>query len=635
MPHPVAALAGNIPPDAGGSESRWSWAASALLYAAFSAAVFAIQGSRPLLGSDHLSYFLIADEILASCPLADYWRETISVRTYGVVLAYLYAWTGSHVLSMKIVLAACTVLYLLAAELFFRLFAKTRTQAVLFAILSGFAVSFGIASWGVTDSTALLARSLVAPIMMFSMWIWLRYDGRPTKYLAFPILVLGSILHLSTFYLIGVLVLVEAWDFLDPRRARLDRNVAGFAAGLLGAGMVLLILEYAGLSSQVIGTQVPDMLRSVGLRVENIDMPGRSECRRPPASSVAAPSPPVATPSPPVAKSSPPVTPASPPAVTAPAARAPGALSVKEEWELGRIARPLSAREAWDVELSLRPWRNMPLPTVNVANALASSALILLLALAGMLSARRAGYTRADRVMTAMFFAVPVFAFGPQTALWVLRKFTGVYPVTIEEVRAISLIMIPSLYFILRLFNRILETGHPRRQLAAGAVIASVVVLPLFMKSLPHWAREGILSAMVAFHMVDPTKAASLENARSALGLSAVSAAPLYYSTQNVREWLARNTPPGARILTDRDDMILLRDRNIIGNRQVGATAYYATLEQTDFFLQTSRAMGAKDTGRLRELARSYGVDFVVVPWRVEDAAFRDDSFSVLAVRKG
>jgi hypothetical protein len=67
----------------------------------------------------------------------------------------------------------------------------------------------------------------------------------------------------------------------------------------------------------------------------------------------------------------------------------------------------------------------------------------------------------------------------------------------------------------------------------------------------------------------------------------------------------------------------------------VGATTYYATAEQTDLFLQTSRAIGAKDTERLRALATTIGVDFVVVPWRIEGAPFADEDFSVIDVRNG
>jgi hypothetical protein len=95
---------------------------------------------------------------------------------------------------------------------------------VLFAVLSAFAVSFGISSWGVTDSTAMLPRTLVLPLLIFCMWWWCPLRRPPLrKYLVFPFLVLGSLLHLSTFYLAAVLFVVEVADFLflrtAPRRA--------------------------------------------------------------------------------------------------------------------------------------------------------------------------------------------------------------------------------------------------------------------------------------------------------------------------------------------------------------------------------------------------------------------------------
>ena len=552
---------------------------------AFAAAVYVVQGSAPSLGPDHLGNLGLADSIRASHPDGDYWRETNSVRFFGVLLAYLEAWTGSHVLSMKIVLAVSTVLYLLAAELFFRCFTEARWQAVLFALLSAFSVSFGFTSWGLTDSTALRPHTLVAPLVMLSMWFWFRFDGRPVMYLAFSVLALGSLMYVSTFYALGVLVLVEAWDFVALRKMRIDRLFPALLGGLLLAGTLLAALEYVGVSITNAGSLVPGLLRSVGVDIPQVN-PGTFPLLR-----------------------------------MAPTAAAP-------------VIPIMTASEAWAVELSLRPWRNMPLPLVNVANALASSALILFLAVAGIVAARHRGFTRADRLMLAMFFAVPIFAFGPQTVLWILRSFAPVHPVAYEEVMALSLIMIPALYFVLGLFRRILESKRPRAQLEAGAVVVAVLALPLVMKNLPHWAREGILSTVTAWHIVDTGNASRVASVRSALGLSA-SAPPTYYATQGVREWLARNTAPGARILTDRDDMILLRDRVILGPRVLDAYIFTATALRAGLFQRTSRAMQARDTDRVREIAESCDADFAVVAWRVDGAAYSDDAFSVIAVRQG
>jgi len=98
---------------------RWTWSTSLVLYVIFAAIVFLVQGSRPLLGPDHVTYFQLADSIINAHPAGDYWRETDSVRSFGVLLAYFHTWTASHILSMKLILAAASVLYLLSAELLF------------------------------------------------------------------------------------------------------------------------------------------------------------------------------------------------------------------------------------------------------------------------------------------------------------------------------------------------------------------------------------------------------------------------------------------------------------------------------------------------------------------------------------
>ena len=293
----------------------------------------------------------------------------------------------------------------------------------------------------------------------------------------------------------------------------------------------------------------------------------------------------------------------------------------------------VSARDAWALELSLRPWRNMPLRLPNVANVLSSSALVLLLAFYGVAKVRKAGFTPVDRFMLAMFVAIPVFAFLPQTVLWVLRSFTDVYPATLEEVRAIGFIMIPALYFVLRLLQKILADGGPHRTLKAFALIVGVIALPLTVKSINSSAREGILSAMTALHMVNSANSASVANARSALGIAY--STPFYYSTQGVIRWTRENTAPNSRILTDRDELVLLRDRQIVGPRQVAAVPPRDNVElpdSTQLFFQTKQAMQSRDLAQVQRLAMSFGADFVVVPWRVDGAPFHDDDFSVVSV---
>jgi hypothetical protein len=576
------------------SNTRWSWTPSLLLYAIFAAIVFIVQGSQPRLGPDHVSYFQLADSIMAARPGGDYWRETNSVRSFGVLLAYLHGWTGSHVLSMKMVLAVATVLYLLSAELLFGLFTGVRWHAVLFAILSGFAVSFGISSWGVTDSTALLPRTWVAPVILVSIWFWLRFHDRPVKYLAFSFLVIGSLLHLSTFYVAGILGLLELWDFIAIRRCRIDRRVPAFLGGLALAAGLLFVFEFLGVSIRIFHGMIPKFFSATHFAIQG--------------SQPAAPG----------------------GAAMMGSAVAPASGLMVEQ------SVAASAKEAWALELSLRPWRNMPLGMANVANMLSSSALVLLLAVYGLVRAHAAGLRPADRFMGAMLVAVPVFAFLPQTALWVLRSFTGIYPATIEEVRAIGFIMIPALYFVLRLFELMLEEGGRHRRLKAAAVVIATLALPLAMKSLPYGAREGILSVMTDLRLVDPSNPPSVINARSALGIT--HSTPFYYSTEGVIRWIRDNTPPDARILTDRDELILLRGREIVGPRQVAAVPERTGIElpeKTQMVFRTMEAMQSRDTANVERLARSYGADFFVVPWPVDHALYRDHHFSVVRVGRG
>jgi hypothetical protein len=92
--------------------------------------------------------------------------------------------------------------------------------------------------------------------------------------------------------------------------------------------------------------------------------------------------------------------------------------------------------------------------------------------------------------------------------------------VTFEEVRAIGFIMIPALYFVMRLFQHVLASRLRLSSVGAAAIALGVVALPLAVKSLPVTARETLYSGMTSLGMVDPTDSSSVMNARSALGIS-------------------------------------------------------------------------------------------------------------------
>jgi hypothetical protein len=134
---------------------------------------------------------------------------------------------------------------------------------------------------------------------------------------------------------------------------------------------------------------------------------------------------------------------------------------------------------------------------------------------------------------------------------------------------------------------------------------------------------------------VDPSNPSSVINARSALGVT--HSTPFYYSTEGVIRWIRENTPPDARILTDRDELILLRGREIVGPRQVAAVPQREGIElpaMTQMVYQTMEAIQSRHTASVERLARSYGADYFVVPWQVETALYRDHFFSVVGVSK-
>jgi len=297
------------------------------------------------------------------------------------------------------------------------------------------------------------------------------------------------------------------------------------------------------------------------------------------------------------------------------------------------IQKPITAREAWSVELKLRPWRNMPLQWANVANVLSSFVLILAVALIGIRKRYQAGFTWLDQVMLALFLVVPVFSFLPQTMLWILRSFTSIFPMTLEEVRAIGFIMIPALYFSFRLFQQILSEAKPYARAKAAAVIVAVLALPLVTKSLPVAAREAIFQGMGAVGVVKTSDPAAVANARAALGIAHTT--PFYYSTVGILDWFRNNTPTHTRILTDRDEFVLLRDYEIVGARQVAAVPPRAGVELPDLsqlYFDTLNALRTHDLPRLQRLAANCGADYIVVPWRVPNSVYSDEYFSIVAV---
>jgi len=218
-----------------------------LLYSAFAAVVYLVQGPEPELNIDHVAYFKLADGIRAGHPDGAYWRDFDALHAYAILIAYGTDLTGSHIASLKLLLAAMTVVYLIAFERLAFLFTASRPLAVSFSLLSALFVSFGASFWGMTDFTASLHRTLVVPFFVVILWLFLRGLDSPWRYASYPVLVALSLLHLSTYYLLLVLLAFEAIDFLVLRRCKLDRRLLFFAAGLAAAVVARQLVAMSGL----------------------------------------------------------------------------------------------------------------------------------------------------------------------------------------------------------------------------------------------------------------------------------------------------------------------------------------------------------------------------------------------------
>jgi hypothetical protein len=237
--------------DRGGVRSRGGVLAIGvplLLYLAFAALVYWAQGSEPELNLDHIAYLKMANTIRAAHPDGAYWRDFDSLRGYSILIAYGEDWYGSPIVTLKLLLAAMTVAYLIAFQGLATYFTGSRPLAVACSLLSALFVSFGASFWGMTDFAASLNRTLVVPFFVLIIWFFLRHRDSGWRYATYSVLIVLSLLHLSTFYLLLVLWAYEGLEFLFLRRARFDRRLLHFAAGFLAAVATRWLLEKTGLS---------------------------------------------------------------------------------------------------------------------------------------------------------------------------------------------------------------------------------------------------------------------------------------------------------------------------------------------------------------------------------------------------
>jgi hypothetical protein len=548
--------------DPGAEESRGGALAIGiplLLYSGFAALVYWAQGPDPELSIDHIAYFKVADELRANYPGGDYWRGFDALRSYSILVAYLYDVTGSHIESLKLLMAGMTVAYLIAFEQLLYFFTRRRTLSVLFALLSANFVSFGAAFWGFTDFAASLHRSLILPFFVLLIWFFLRFRASPWRYATYPILVVISLIHLSSYYLLLVLLAYEGLEFVFIRRFKLDRRLGYFALGIAGIFAARELVTLSGLGFTTFVNRTLELAFGA--------------------------------------------------------------------------ADSLTPAEAWSIELYAFPWRNFPLPLTTLANIALSYGFIFALSVGGAWYARRRqGWNDLDRIMIAFGLAVMAASYGLQTLLWILRSITEIYPINFEEIRAISLLMVPSIYFVTRLVA-LLWWGEGRRVAAAAVVLAITLQPILVIRALPVSWREGLIERMAQAGVLPENDSVRLLYARQYLGL-ANEGPRFYYSTLGVLAWLHANASPEDSVMTDRNE-IPLAGLPVVGAFQrvmMMSVTVPARREWKNQLDVVAKALATHDLGTIFQTARELGATIVILPWQEQGALYRDENFSILRV---
>ncbi len=540
------------------------------VYTAFAAAVYVAHGPKPDINIDHIAYFKLADEIRAAHPHHDYWREITATRSYGVIMAYLFDLTGDHIRTLKVMLALMTVAYLLCMESFLMRFTARRWQAVFFSLASAVHVSLGAAFWGVTDFEASLNRTLAIPPMLLLLGWYFGNFNRHRRLVVYPGLIYLSILHLGTYYMLGVLATMDGVRLVRDlwMRSRdfwpaLVAYVAAFA--LVGAAYVSI--QHFNIGSTLLTTLVP-----------------RFEHR-------------------------------------ASAVQFQSSLSSQEAWELEVFAQP------WR---NFPP----PLATLlNAALSLAFIApLSLVGGLVAVRRGGWGPFDKPMLLMAACVLAcayslqallwiirhwIPVYPINFEE----VRTICLIYlPLLYFIMRGFEWA-----------WNRSANTGI-RVAAVCGALLLFLQPITL-IRMLPRGTREGILSTAQQMGILDMRASQRNTFARRTLGLER-DGQRFYYSVLPTLTWLRAHTGAEDRVLTNRDELYLLDAKvlgtsNGFLNTDPRSPVRHAWRRQV---LDLDAALSAHDSNRVVRLAHECNADFAVVPWSEPGAAFDDGTFSVIAL---
>jgi hypothetical protein len=543
--------------------SPWSCPLSFLLYCAFALSVYFFLSPEPSLQVDHIAYWKSADQIIQQFPNGDYWRGITPITSYSVLLAYLYRLTSNHILSLKLILLATTILYLLAFDLFLSLFVRDKKLRVLFSLLSAFYISFGHSFWGYTAFSAALGRSLVIPPVIVLLWFFLKYENQYRKYLVLPALVYLSFLHLSSYYVLAILVLYEFLTILLFSRSLFLKRIIG----LLG-GVFLSWLAYSHLKSLSLGSPtVSNVLAWTGTMIPRQGL--------------------------------------------------------------------LSAGETWAIELFAQPWRNFPVPMATVLATLGSQTFIWILSGFGLWKKFSEGLDRWDRRMLLFGFSTVVCALGPQFCMWILRQWFPIYPLNIEEVRAIIFLALPLYYFVIQLVLHLWRNTNATRRALAAVIVFVILLQPIYLLQMsPRHFRQWVYDFAVKHNILENWDSQRSVYAKQLLALN-VEGGRYYYDLRNVINWLELNTNAGDVILTNRDELSLLRATTIGNTAGFLKCRNLFSMDRREWqeqVLEYARALSLRDFEAIRRLALKYHAKYAVVPWIMPAAEYSDHTYSVVSM---
>jgi hypothetical protein len=301
-----------------------------------------------------------------------------------------------------------------------------------------------------------------------------------------------------------------------------------------------------------------------------------------------------------------------------------------------RSPAKLTASEAWRIELLAFPWRNFPPTLATLATIASSFGVICLLAVAGAVRVFRSSTVEPlDREMVTFAIAVLLAAYGLQILLWTVRNVIPVFPINFEEIRVINMLMIPSIYFVFRLYERAPRLGGLSERAVRIVIVVVLVLQPiLLVRALPAQWREGLIERAVTWGALKSSDAPRMLYARQFLGL-ADEGPRFYYSSRAALDWLERNTGPGDVVFTNLNEFHMSRIKTVgsflgimgLDVWDARRATWAETLDAVD------RALATRDLDQVMTLARSLGATYAVVNWRVEEVAYHDDYYSIVRVQ--